>query len=173
LAREKVSRAVVFAIVLPFALGVGGLSAGTEHNGYPLRADDGSVVANARVPLELAHAPDVVAIGGREGSLAITEFYDLNCPYCRKAAPDIADLIHKSKDLRIVLVSFPVLSTASIEAARVELAVRQQVTPEQFYDFHRRLYTGRGVVDGVRGLPLQGSWDSTPEHSRKLPTATR
>jgi protein-disulfide isomerase len=108
------------------------------------------------VPIELARAveqlPDVVTIGGRDGGVAIAEFYDLNCPYCRKAATDIADIFRKDKDLKIILVSFPVLSTASIEAARVELAVRQQVTPERFYEFHRKLFAGRGLLDGARAF---------------------
>jgi len=152
----KVGCAAACGIALQVALGAAGLPARAGDNAYPLRADDGSAIPNARVSPELARAveqlPDVVAVGGREGGVTITEFYDLNCPYCRKAAADIADLLRRNKDLRIVLVSFPVLSVASIEAARVELGVRQQVSPERFYEFHRKLYAGRGVVDGARAF---------------------
>jgi protein-disulfide isomerase len=154
----KVFRAIACAIVLQFALGVAGLPARAGDNAYPLRADYGSAVPNVRVSPELARAvaqlSDVVAIGGREGGVTIAEFYDLNCTYCRMAAPDIADLLRRNQDLRIVLVSFPVLGVASIEAARVELAVRQKLPPERFHEFHLRLYAGRGVVDGARAFAV-------------------
>jgi protein-disulfide isomerase len=158
MALGKAGRAVACAIALQFAPGIAGLPARAADNAYPLRADYGSAVPNVRVSPELARAvaelSDVVTIGGHEGGIAIAEFYDLNCVYCRMAAADIADLLSRNQDLRIVLVSFPVLGVASIEAARVELAVRQKLPPERFYEFHRRLYAGRGVVNGARAFAV-------------------
>lgn len=61
-------------------------------------------------------------------------------------------MLQVDKGLRLVLVPFPVLGVPSILAARVELAVRKLVTPQRFYEFHHRLYAGRGVVDGNRAL---------------------
>jgi protein-disulfide isomerase len=156
----KVFRTVACGIALPFAFVVAGagLPAHGGDNAYPLRADYGAAVPNVRVPPELARAvgqlSDVVAIGAPEGGVTIAEFYDLNCVYCHMAAAEIADLLSRNPDLRIVLVSFPVLGVASIEAARIELAVRQKVPPERFYEFHRRLYAGRGVVDGARAFAV-------------------
>jgi protein-disulfide isomerase len=153
---EKLGPVIAGILALQASLAVAALGAQADQSSYPLRADDGSPVANARVPVELARAveqlPDVVTIGRRDGGIAIAEFYDLNCPYCRKAATDIAEIIRRDKGLKIILVSFSVLSVASIEAARVELAVTQQVTPERFYEFHRKVYAGRGLVDGARAF---------------------
>src|SRR5260370_37210170 len=119
---EKIGFAVACVVVFQLSLAVAGLGADSEQSSYSIRADDGSLVANQRV-VELARAveqlSDVVKIGGGDGSIAIAEFYDLNCPYCRRAAGDIADLIRKNKDLKVILVVFPVLSSASIAAARV------------------------------------------------------
>jgi protein-disulfide isomerase len=56
--------------------------------------------------------------------------------------------------LRLVLVPFPVLGVASIAASRVELAVAKLGTPQQFYDFHEKIYSLRGVVDGLRALEV-------------------
>jgi protein-disulfide isomerase len=39
--------------------------------------------------------------------------------------------------------AYPILGIASIGAARVELAVAKLGTPEQFYAFHRKIYTQR------------------------------
>jgi protein-disulfide isomerase len=154
----NVSRAAACAIVLQFAFGVAGLPARAGDNAYPLRADYGAAVPNVRVSPELARAvvelSDVVAVGAHEGGVTIAEFYDLNCPYCRIAAVELADLLRTNQDLRIVLVSFPVLGVASIEAARIELAVRQKLPPERFHEFHLKLYAGRGVVNGARAFAV-------------------
>jgi protein-disulfide isomerase len=87
----------------------------------------------------------------------LTEFYDLNCPFCRIAASDIADLVDLDGQLKLVLVPFPVLGVASIAASRVELAVAKLGTPQQFYDFHRKIYAQRGVTDGPRALEVAAS----------------
>jgi protein-disulfide isomerase len=56
--------------------------------------------------------------------------------------------------LRLVLVPFPVLGIASIAASRIELAVAKLGTPQQFYDFHHKIYAQRGVTDGTRALEV-------------------
>jgi protein-disulfide isomerase len=98
--------------------------------------------------------PGVVTVGNPKGKTTLTEFYDLNCPYCRAASADIADLIDLDPQLRLVLVPFPVLGIASIGAGRVELAVAKLGTPQQFYDFHRKIYAQRGTADGTRALEV-------------------
>ena len=36
----------------------------------------------------------------------------------------------------------------------MEIAFASRATPAQFYDFHRRVYAGRGVIDGERALAV-------------------
>jgi protein-disulfide isomerase len=121
---------------------------------FPLFNDDGQRLPNHTVKPSAAidTLPGVVVAGNPSGSATLVEFYDLNCPYCRMAATDIADMVAVDADLRLVLVPFPVLGIASIAASRVELAVAKIGTPQQFYDFHRAIYAQRGVVDGQRAL---------------------
>lgn len=129
-----------------------------EEAWYPLKGDDGAIVTNHRIPVELESQiedlPGIVVVGNPHGDVTLVEFYDLNCPYCRKAATDISELIRSDKELRLVLVPLPVLGVPSIQAGRVELAVAKIATPKQFYDYHRKLYAGRGVVDGNRALAV-------------------
>jgi protein-disulfide isomerase len=123
---------------------------------YPLVGDQGQRVPNHTVKLigPIDRLPGVVTVGNPKGKTTLTEFYDLNCPYCRAASADIADLIDLDPQLRLVLVPFPVLGVASIAASRVELAVAKLGTPQQFYDFHRRIYAQRGTADGPRALEI-------------------
>jgi protein-disulfide isomerase len=130
----------------------------SESSWYPLKADDGSDVVNYRVPVELEsqieELPGIVTVGNPHGDVTLVEFYDLNCPFCRKAAPDLAALVKADDELKLVLVPFPVLGVPSIQAGRVELALARLATPPQFYEFHHRIYAGRGVVDGARTLAV-------------------
>jgi protein-disulfide isomerase len=122
----------------------------------PLTGDDGQLVPNHAVKLlgPIDTLPGVVTVGNPNGKTALVEFYDLNCPYCRIASADIADMVDLDRELKLVLVPFPVLGIPSIAASRVELAVAKLGTPQQFYDFHRKVYAQRGVTDGARALEI-------------------
>lgn len=125
---------------------------------YPIKADDGSIVANHRVPVELESQieklPGVVVLGNPRGEVTLNEFYDLNCPYCRKASAEIEKLLRTVKELRLVLVPYPVLGIASIQAGKVELAVQQLGTPQQFYQFYRKAMAVRGIMDANRAFAI-------------------
>jgi protein-disulfide isomerase len=123
---------------------------------FPLTGDDGTRLANhtVKVPGPIDQLPGVVVAANPGGTTTLIEFYDLNCPYCRVASADIADMVDLDPQLRLVLVPFPVLGIASIGASRVELAVAKLGSPAQFYDFHRKIYAQRGVTDGERALEV-------------------
>jgi protein-disulfide isomerase len=123
---------------------------------FPLTGDDGARLANhtVKVPGPIDRLPGVVVAANPGGTTTLIEFYDLNCPYCRVASADIADMVDLDPQLRLVLVPFPVLGIASIGASRVELAVAKLGSPAQFYDFHRKIYAKRGVTDGERALEV-------------------
>ncbi len=123
---------------------------------FPLRNDDGQPLPNHRVRLAgpIDKLPGVVVAANPAGTTTLVEFYDLNCPYCRIASADIADMVGVDPQLRLVLVPFPVLGAASVAASRVELAVAKLGTPRQFYEFHEKIYSQRGVTDGLRALEV-------------------
>ena len=127
-----------------------------EKPAYPLMGDDGRPVANHLIAGDLKGSaeklPGAVVAGNPKGDVTLVEFYDLNCPFCRSASGDLDALISADKKLKLVLVPFPVLGVQSIVAGRVELAVAKTASPEQFYSFHRKVYEGRGVIDGDRAL---------------------
>jgi protein-disulfide isomerase len=57
--------------------------------------------------------------------------------------------------LRIVLKEFPVLGDASVEAARVAVAVRMQDEGgTKYLEFHQKLLGGRGQADRARALAV-------------------
>jgi len=122
----------------------------------PILGEDGSRVANQRIsPDRVAAAeklPGAIVAANPDGDVTLVEFYDLNCPYCRRASADVDTLLQADKRLRLVLVPFPVLGIPSILAGRVEIAFSKMVTPSDFYKYHRAIYAGRGTIDGQRAL---------------------
>jgi protein-disulfide isomerase len=123
---------------------------------FPILGEDGSRVANHAIAPDRVSAaeklPGAVVAANPEGDVTLVEFYDLNCPYCRRASADVDALLKADRKLRLVLVPFPVLGIPSILAGRVEIAVSRIVSPSDFYRYHRALYAGRGVIDGQRAL---------------------
>jgi protein-disulfide isomerase len=150
-----IARLLVAALLLAgssasFAQRIGGAQ-------FPIKGTDGTAVANhvlsAAQMAQVERLPGLVDATVASGDVTIYQFYDLNCPYCRQAAADIGKLIAVDSRLRLVLVPYPVLSVQSIEASRVELAVRE-LDAKRFFEFHRKVYEGRGVIDGARAISV-------------------
>jgi protein-disulfide isomerase len=151
-------RKIVAALLTVCGVIAASCAALAQNGDFPIKGDDGTPVYNHRISAELLRQVEqqenVATVGNPNGDVTLFEFYDLNCPYCRKAAVDIADILRADKNLKLVLVPFPVLSIQSIQAGRVEIAFLNKATPQQFYEFHRRIFAGRGVVDGARALTV-------------------
>jgi protein-disulfide isomerase len=124
---------------------------------FPIKDDDGDPISNHALSAgqmkQVAGLPGLVEVSGK-GDVTLYQFYDLNCPFCREAAADVDELIRTDQALRLVFVPYPVLSVQSVAGARVELALRELGTPKQFLEFHRKIYAGRGIIDGQRALAV-------------------
>jgi protein-disulfide isomerase len=94
-----------------------------------------------------------VTLGNPKGNVTMVEFFDYNCGYCKRALPDMLQLLKTDPNLKVVLKEFPVLGPGSLEAAQVAVAARMQdATGEKYLDFHQRLLGGRGPADKARAL---------------------
>jgi protein-disulfide isomerase len=101
----------------------------------------------------LEASPNDPVLGNPEGDVTLVEFFDYNCGYCRRAMADLDQLLEDDPDLRVVLKEFPVLGRSSMEAASVSIAVNQ-VAPEAFEEFHRRLMSSQGEANEDVALAL-------------------
>ena len=144
------------ARLLAVALLAAPLAVQADEGYYPIKADDGTIIANHRVPVEIESQieklPGIVSVGNPHGDVTLVEFYDVNCPFCRAASADIDAMLQTNKELHLILVPFPVLGIPSIQGTRVELAVAKLTSPQNFYKFHRMLDTSRGTIDGSRAM---------------------
>jgi protein-disulfide isomerase len=96
-----------------------------------------------------------VVLGNAKGDVTMVEFFDYNCGFCKRALPDMMELLRDDAKLRIVLKEFPVLGPGSVEAAKVAVAVRMQdKAGKKYLDFHQKLLGGRGQADKARALAV-------------------
>jgi protein-disulfide isomerase len=96
-----------------------------------------------------------VVLGNPQGNVTMVEFFDYNCGFCKRALPDMVDLLKTNSDLKFVLKEFPVLGEGSVEAAHVAVAARMQdSTGKKYIEFHQKLLGGRGPADKARALAV-------------------
>jgi protein-disulfide isomerase len=132
---------------------------GQEFSAHPIISDDGKPVLNYRLPPEpsIGQLPGIVWTGSATPDVILIEFYDYNCPFCRPAATDLDALVSTDPDLRLGLVNNPILSPASMEAARVQQAVLKHYGPARATELHLRLFQRRGVNNRAAALETAGS----------------
>jgi protein-disulfide isomerase len=93
-------------------------------------------------------------VGDPQGKTTLVEFFDYNCHFCKGALTDIAHLMKDDPKLRLVLKDFPVLGTGSVEAAKVAIAVRNQLPGDKFWAFHAKLLATQGPVGKDEALAV-------------------
>lgn len=96
-------------------------------------------------------SPYQAVLGDPNAKIALVEFFDYNCGYCKKALSDTRAILDKEKDVKIILKEFPILSEGSVEAAKVAAAVNI-LDPQAYEAFHFELLGSRGQADGDRAL---------------------
>ena len=77
--------------------------------------------------------PNAPVLGNPDGDVTVVEFFDYNCPYCRRAKPEIRALIEEDPNVRLVYREWPILGEGSVFAAKAALAARAQ---GKYEDFH-------------------------------------
>ena len=94
--------------------------------------DDDAVLTEALVLRD----PDIPAAGNPDGDINIVEWFDYNCPYCRKIAPEIAQVVQDDGKVRLVLKDWPILGEVSKITARMALAAKYQ---DKFMQAHEAM----------------------------------
>ena len=89
------------------------------------------VLESERARLE--QDPNAIVLGNPEGDVTVVEFFDYNCPYCRRVMPEVDALVEQDPNVRLVYREWPILGEGSVFAARAALASRNQGLYEEFH----------------------------------------
>lgn len=77
--------------------------------------------------------------GNPQGDVAIVEFFDLRCPYCKRLHGEMAEVLRRDRNLRVVMKDLPILGPQSVVGARALLAAQRQGKYGELYDALMRL----------------------------------
>ena len=151
-----VSRRLLLAAAATLGAGFGPAAAESYGQRVSVTGDDGRAVANSILPGEITgQIPalrGVTYVGPRDAGTTLYEFFDFNCPFCRKAAADVVALHDSDAELRVGLVHNPILSPQSAQAAKVMLAVQRRLGAQAAWSFYQTLLGKPGRLDGPGAL---------------------
>jgi protein-disulfide isomerase len=71
-------------------------------------------------------APGTEPVGAPDADVTIVEYFDFNCPYCKKMAPVLQGLLTEDPHVRVIYKDWPILGDVSVYAARAVLAAQWQ-----------------------------------------------
>jgi protein-disulfide isomerase len=117
-------RRVLLAYVCAVAIGGGSLSA------MALAEGPGDILSRDAVLRD----PEVPSLGNPKGDLTVVEFFDYQCPFCKKLAPEIAQVMQEDGNIRLVLKDWPIFGAVSTSAAQLALAAKYQDKYVQAHD---------------------------------------
>lgn len=89
---------------------------------WPARAGEEEVLTEALVLRD----PDIPVAGNALGDISIVEYFDYQCPYCRKVEPELRQVVHDDGKVRLIWKDWPILGPLSVTASRMALASRYQ-----------------------------------------------
>ena len=78
--------------------------------------------------------PEIVALGNDKGDISIVEWFDYQCPYCKKLSPDLEKLVKEDGKVRLVLKDWPILGEPSPYAAQLTQAAKYQGKFKEAHD---------------------------------------
>ena len=82
----------------------------------------------------LEQDPNAPILGNPDGDVTIVEFFDYNCPYCRRVGAEVKTALELDGNIRVVYREWPILGPASVLAAQAALASRNQGLYEAFHE---------------------------------------
>jgi protein-disulfide isomerase len=98
------------------AVAIGGLSAAAFGAGFDDTLSRDAVLRD----------PEIPALGNPQGDLTVVEYFDYQCPFCKKLAPEIAQVVREDGKIRLVLKDWPIFGAVSKSAAQLALAAKYQ-----------------------------------------------
>jgi protein-disulfide isomerase len=106
----------------------------------PLPANAQSAADDILSRERVQHDPEIPVLGNPQGDLTIVEYFDYQCPYCKKVAPELQNVVRDDGRIRLVLKDWPIFGDASVYAARLALAAKYQ---DRYREAHDALMAAR------------------------------
>lgn len=107
------------------------------------QGDVGLVTANAD---DLFNDDHSWVSGNPDGDIVMVEFIDYRCGFCRRAHPEVTELVETDGNIKLITKEFPILGEASVLASQFAIATLQKAGPEAYGQVNDALITMRADV---------------------------
>ena len=94
--------------------------------------------------------------GNPDGDITVVEFLDYQCGYCKRAHPEVRELVESDPGLRYVIKEFPILGPASLTAARAAMAAMEQDDGRRYLAFNDALMEHEGRLTDAAVWEIAG-----------------
>jgi protein-disulfide isomerase len=108
-----------------------------------VRAESDEILTEALVLRD----PEIPAAGNAAGDIAIVEYFDYQCPYCRRLEPELRQVVHDDGKVKLVWKDWPILGPVSVTAARMGFASKYQ---NRFVEAHEALIAVNSKLTDAR-----------------------
>lgn len=92
--------------------------------------------------------------GNPDATFTIVEFLDYQCTYCRRAHPQISQLIAEDDDIRLIVKELPILGPNSELASRAAVATLIEAGDDAYHTLNDAMMSNAGPVtdDNLDGI---------------------
>jgi protein-disulfide isomerase len=97
------------------AVGLAGLSLG---------ATLGARAQGSPTPQDVYFDPGNPVLGNPKGDVTIAEYFDFQCPYCKRDFPKVRKVVEEDGNVRLVMKDWPIFGEPSVYASHLSLAAR-------------------------------------------------
>lgn len=84
--------------------------------------------------------------GNPDGDITLVEFTDYRCSFCRRAHPELEQLLELDGNIRFIIKEFPILGEESVLSSRFAIAVKQVAGDAAYKAAHDALISYRGNI---------------------------
>lgn len=140
---SRLRKTVITVVIATVAIGAG--AAAVLSFTAPTSAPAQAAAPEPKLgPDALTKGPSAVVLGNPQGDVTVVEYFDYQCPVCRKVHPFVEQLVAEDKNVRVIHKHWPVFGSASTYAAKLALAARWQ---NRYAQVHDALMTIPGRLD--------------------------
>ena len=97
----------------------------------------GTIRAHAQAaptPQDVFFDPDNTVLGNPNGDVSIAEYFDFQCPYCKRDFPMVRQVVKEDGNVRLVMKDWPIFGDVSVHASRMALAAKALGLAESVMD---------------------------------------
>ncbi len=85
--------------------------------------------------------------GNPDGDVVIVEFLDYRCGFCKRAHPEVSELVQSDRNIKYIIKEYPILGPESVVASRFAISVLQNAGQKAYFNVHNALMSMRGNVN--------------------------